>query len=131
MPARTPINDLEEIFEIDIDEDDVDTVYGLLTKILGHVPIVGESGRTHGLLLTAIDQAGRRKKVSMLRVQPLALLTHDEQERQEKQESADSADKADKAEQNSARSSHSANLSHTAQSHTAPSHTATTEEKDS
>lgn len=131
MPARTPINDLEEIFEIDIDEDDVDTVYGLLTKILGHVPIVGESGRTHGLLLTAIDQAGRRKKVSMLRVQPLALLTHDEQERQEKQESADSADKTDKAEQNSARSSHSANLSHTAQSHTAQSHTATTEEKDS
>ena len=38
MPARTPIADLEEIFEIDIDEDDVDTVYGLLTKLLGRVP---------------------------------------------------------------------------------------------
>ena len=34
MPARTPIADLEEIFEIDIDEDDVDTVFGLLTKLL-------------------------------------------------------------------------------------------------
>ena len=62
MPARTPIADLEEIFEIDIDEDDVDTVYGLLTKILGRVPIVGASAVTRGLRLTAVDSAGRRKK---------------------------------------------------------------------
>ncbi len=41
MPARTPIAELEDIFEIDLDEDDVDTVYGLLTKLLGRVPIVG------------------------------------------------------------------------------------------
>lgn len=58
MPARTPIADLEEIFEIDIDEDDVDTVYGLLTKILGRVPIVGASAVTRGLRLTAVDSAG-------------------------------------------------------------------------
>ena len=48
MPARTPIADLEEIFEIDIDEDDVDTVYGLLTKLLGRVPIVGSTAVTQG-----------------------------------------------------------------------------------
>ena len=70
MPARTPIADLEEIFEIDIDEDDVDTVYGLLTKILGRVPIVGASAVTRGLRLTAVDSAGRRKKVSTIVVQP-------------------------------------------------------------
>lgn len=68
VPARTPINDIEDIFEIDIDEDDVDTVYGLLTKVLGHVPLVGESGVTHGLRITAESSAGRRKKVSMLTV---------------------------------------------------------------
>ena len=62
MPARTPIADLEEIFEIDIDEDDVDTVYGLLTKLLGRVPIVGSSAVTRGLRMTAVDSAGRRKK---------------------------------------------------------------------
>ena len=70
MPARTPISDLEDIFEIDIDEDDVDTVYGLLTKLLGRVPVVGQSAVTHGLRLTAVDSAGRRKKVSMIVVEP-------------------------------------------------------------
>lgn len=74
VPARTPIADLEEIFEIDIDEDDVDTVYGLLTKLLGRVPIVGESAITRGLRLTAVDSAGRRKKVSMILVEPASLL---------------------------------------------------------
>ena len=70
MPARTPIADLEELFEVDIDEDDVDTVYGLLTKLLGQVPLVGMSAVTRGLRLTAVDSAGRRKKVSTILVEP-------------------------------------------------------------
>ena len=70
LPARTPIADLEELYEISIDEDDVDTVFGLLTKIIGRVPIVGASGVTHGLRLTAVDSAGRRKKVSTILVEP-------------------------------------------------------------
>lgn len=70
VPARTPIADLEEIFEIDIDEDDVDTVYGLLTKLIGRVPIVGATAVTRGLRLTAVDSAGRRKKVSTILVEP-------------------------------------------------------------
>ena len=78
MPARTPIADLEEIFEIDIDEDDVDTVYGLLTKLLGRVPIVGASAVTRGLKLTAVDSAGRRKKVSTIVVEPAHVEGHEE-----------------------------------------------------
>ncbi|OZG60203.1 CBS domain-containing protein [Bifidobacterium lemurum] len=70
MPARTPIADLEELFEVDIDEDDVDTVYGLLTKLLGQVPIVGASAVTRGIRLTAVDSAGRRKKVSIIVAEP-------------------------------------------------------------
>ncbi|KFJ05968.1 hemolysin family protein [Bifidobacterium tsurumiense] len=70
MPARTSIADLEEIFEVDIDEDDVDTVFGLLTKLLGRMPIVGASAVTRGLRLTAVDSAGRRKKVSTIVVEP-------------------------------------------------------------
>ena len=73
LPARTPIADLEELFEIDMDEDDVDTVYGLLTKALGRVPIVGASAVTRGLRLTAVDSAGRRKKVSTILVEPAGL----------------------------------------------------------
>lgn len=70
MPARTPIAELEELFEVDIDEDDVDTVYGLLTKILGRVPIVGSTAVTRGIRLTAVDSAGRRKKVSTIVAEP-------------------------------------------------------------
>lgn len=70
MPARTPIATLSELFEIDIDDDDVDTVYGLLTKQLGRVPIVGASAVTRGLRLTAVDSAGRRKKVSTIVAEP-------------------------------------------------------------
>ena len=69
MPARTPIAELEDIFEVHIDEDDVDTVFGLLTKLLGNVPIVGSSAVTRGLKLTAVDSAGRRKKVSTILVE--------------------------------------------------------------
>ena len=83
MPARTPIADLEEIFEIDIDEDDVDTVYGLLTKLLGRVPIVGSTSVTRGLRLTAVDSAGRRKKVSTIVVEPAHVEGVDETEQHE------------------------------------------------
>ncbi len=70
MPARTPIATLGELFEIDIDEDDVDTVFGLLTKLIGQVPIVGASAVTCGIRLTAVDSAGRRKKVSTIVAEP-------------------------------------------------------------
>ncbi|PWG60765.1 hemolysin family protein [Bifidobacterium catulorum] len=69
FPARSSIADVEEIFEISLDEDDVDTVYGLLTKVLGKVPLVGSHAVTHGLRLTAVDSAGRRKKVSTILVE--------------------------------------------------------------
>ena len=91
MPARTPIADLEEIFEIDIDEDDVDTVFGLLTKLLGQVPIVGASAVTRGLRLTAVDSAGRRKKVSTIVVEP-ANAEHDDDGEPDTQAEQDEAE---------------------------------------
>ncbi|WEV59810.1 CBS domain-containing protein [Bifidobacterium sp. ESL0728] len=86
MPARTPIADLEELFEVDIDEDDVDTVYGLLTKLLGRVPIVGMSAVTRGLRLTAVDSAGRRKKVSTIVVEPATLDMAEKQDEDDDEE---------------------------------------------
>ena len=89
MPARTPIADLEDIFEVHIDEDDVDTVFGLLTKLLGNVPIVGSSAVTRGLKLTAVDSAGRRKKVSTI------LVERDIQGLKEEDDSGKSSGKSD------------------------------------
>ncbi|WP_018143742.1 hemolysin family protein [Alloscardovia criceti] len=86
VPARTSITEIEELFEIDLDENDVDTAYGLLTKALGRVPIVGSRAQTRGLDLIAVDTAGRRKKVSTIEIHRSADTIE-----QDDAESADSA----------------------------------------
>ena len=64
VPASMDIDDLAELFEVTIDEEDVDTVGGLLTKVIGRVPIVGSTGTVAGLELTAERMAGRRHRVA-------------------------------------------------------------------
>ena len=64
VPASMDIDDLAELFDVTIDEEDVDTVGGLLTKVIGRVPIVGSSGTVAGLELTAERMAGRRHRVA-------------------------------------------------------------------
>ena len=64
VPAAMDIDDLAELFDVDIEEDDVDTVGGLLTKAIGRVPIVGSEGRVAGLSLVAERMAGRRHRVA-------------------------------------------------------------------
>jgi Mg2+/Co2+ transporter CorC len=43
------IDDLAELFDVEIDEDEVDTVGGLLTKALGGCPIPGVDAEVAGL----------------------------------------------------------------------------------
>jgi CBS domain containing-hemolysin-like protein len=64
VPASMDIDDLAELFDVTIEEDDVDTVGGLLTKVIGRVPIVGSTGTVAGLELTAERMAGRRHRVA-------------------------------------------------------------------
>lgn len=64
VPASMDIDDLAELFDVTIDEEDVDTVGGLLTKVIGRVPIAGSSGSVAGLTLTAERMAGRRHRVA-------------------------------------------------------------------
>lgn len=66
IPARMPIDDLAELFEIMIEEDDVDTAGGLFTKALGRIPIVGSEANTWGLHLAADRFEGRRKRLSTM-----------------------------------------------------------------
>ncbi|MGA4691634.1 hemolysin family protein [Rhodococcus sp. AB351] len=51
VSARLAVEDLGELFDIDIEDDEVDTVGGLLGYELGRVPLPGAEVRTHGLLL--------------------------------------------------------------------------------
>ena len=63
VSSRYPIDDLDELFGFDVEEEDVDSVGGLMAKHLGLVPIPGSSVEAHGLRFTAEDAAGRRNKI--------------------------------------------------------------------
>ena len=52
------IDDLGDLFDVDIDEEEVDTVGGLLAKAIGRVPIPGSHAPVAGLSLTA-EKHGR------------------------------------------------------------------------
>ena len=64
VSARMSIEDLGELFDLELDDDEVDTVGGLLAKALGRVPIVGSTVEVHGLSLRADRLKGRRNRVS-------------------------------------------------------------------
>ena len=60
------IDDLGELFDLELDDDEVDTVGGLLAKALGRVPIVGSAVEVHGISLRADWLEGRRNRVSQI-----------------------------------------------------------------
>jgi CBS domain containing-hemolysin-like protein len=64
VSARMSIDDLGELFDMELDDDEVDTVGGLLAKALGRVPIVGSHVEVHGVSLRADRLEGRRNRVS-------------------------------------------------------------------
>lgn len=64
VPARLPLGELGELFGVEIDDEDVETVAGLLAKALGRVPIPGATASAHGLVLTAERTAGRRRRLT-------------------------------------------------------------------
>lgn len=78
VTARLDITDLGELYGLEeYDDEDVETVGGLLAKALGRVPIAGASsvvelpdGRE--LRLTAEAAAGRRNKIVTVLVEPVA-----------------------------------------------------------
>jgi CBS domain containing-hemolysin-like protein len=63
VSARLHIDELAERFDVDLDDDDVDTVGGLLAKHLGRVPIPGAQVHVSGLELTAEGTQGRRNQL--------------------------------------------------------------------
>ena len=69
VTARLPVQDLAELFGVDLPEDDdVETVGGLLARALGRVPIEGATARVGGLELVAESTGGRRNRIDTLLV---------------------------------------------------------------
>lgn len=67
VPAALEVDELGDLFGLEMDDDEVDTVGGLLTKALGRVPIVGSSAVVPPLVLTARSLSGRRNRIGTVR----------------------------------------------------------------
>jgi CBS domain containing-hemolysin-like protein len=69
VTARLSVTELGELFGINLEEEDVETVAGLLAQALGRVPIAGSTATVRGLRLTAENLAGRRNKIGTVLVE--------------------------------------------------------------
>jgi len=71
VPARLPVDELGELFGIELDDDDVDSAGGLLAKALGKVPIPGAEVQVAGLHLQAERAGGRRRQIATILARPV------------------------------------------------------------
>ena len=67
--ARVSIRDVNDTLDLDIEDEDFDTLGGLLYHELGKVPSVGDEVRIDGALVTVLTTTGRRvRKVRVMKV---------------------------------------------------------------
>ncbi len=74
VSARLPTDELGDLFGIELEDEDVDTAGGLLTKALGRLPEAGSTASVSGLRLRAERLEGRRRLLRTLIVEAEASL---------------------------------------------------------
>ncbi len=68
VSARLPVEDLGEVFDVDLPADDVETVGGLLAQLLGRVAVPGARAEINGVHLLAeggLDRRGRSRVMAL------------------------------------------------------------------
>jgi CBS domain containing-hemolysin-like protein len=68
VSTRLPVDELSEIVGVDLPDEDIETVGGLLAKALGKVPIPGATAEVAGVTLRAEAGQGRRNRVATVLV---------------------------------------------------------------
>jgi len=69
VDARVAIDDLSEMFDLEIKKNDFDSIGGLIINELGRIPSVGDNVRVNGISLKVLSVAGRRiKKVRVTKL---------------------------------------------------------------
>jgi len=71
VPSRYAVDDLEELIGVAIEDEEVDSVVGLMAKHLGKVPIPGSHVEVEGVQFTAEFAAGRRNRIESVLVKNL------------------------------------------------------------
>jgi CBS domain containing-hemolysin-like protein len=71
VPSRFPIDDLVEVTGVTVEDEDVDSVGGLMAKHLGRVPIAGSEVTHEGLHFQAESPIGRRNRIGTVLVRRL------------------------------------------------------------
>ncbi|MFT0847042.1 hemolysin family protein [Actinomycetaceae bacterium L2_0104] len=66
VPARLPIDELGDLFSVDLQDDDVDTAGGLFAKLLGRVPLAGAEAEAEGIHMAAERFEGRRRRLATI-----------------------------------------------------------------
>jgi CBS domain containing-hemolysin-like protein len=70
VDGRVSIDDLSEIFGVEIQKNDFDSIGGFIVNELGRMPSVGDQVRVDGISLRVLSVSGRRiKKVRVTRVE--------------------------------------------------------------
>jgi CBS domain containing-hemolysin-like protein len=70
VAAKYAVDDLADLYGIHIDQDDVDTVGGLLTKLIGRLPGANSRAETADVVLVAEAPEGRNQRVAWITVTP-------------------------------------------------------------
>jgi CBS domain containing-hemolysin-like protein len=71
VSARFPVDDLDEILGVSFEDDDIDSVGGLMAKHLGKVPIPGSTVEVDGWTFMAEETKGRRKRIGTVLITPV------------------------------------------------------------
>lgn len=72
LEGMTPLDDLEDLFDVELEEEPYETVGGLVFGHLGHVPEAGATVEAHGLRFV-VEEVGERR-VDRLRVDRLSAI---------------------------------------------------------
>lgn len=75
VSARLSVVELGELFDVELEDDDIDTVGGLFAKWLGRLPESGDIVQRDGIGLEAIDIERRRKRLITARARRVDPIT--------------------------------------------------------
>ena len=69
LDGRVPVEDVNELFGVEIEHEDFDTIGGLVLSELGRMPVTGDEVRVNGIRISVLDAANRRvRKVRAVHV---------------------------------------------------------------